>query len=243
MPCYNAAGVISDAIASVMAQTYQNWELIVVDDCSTDSSAEVIKSLATKDSRIKLFRTNSNSGSATTPRNIGIDKADGEYIAFLDADDLWTETKLEKQLEVFKKEQCAIVFADYYKTDYSEGLQNNRIVKAPERVTYQQMLSGNEIGCLTAVYSVEKVGKRYFKNIGHEDYLLWLDILRGGETAVNTCEPLAYYRTGRKSLSSNKFKAMKWTWHILYKEEKLSFFKAFKHFTLYAVKGVLKSSK
>lgn len=244
MPCYNAGKHISEAIDSVLSQTYGNLELIIVDDNSTDNSVSIIEKYAERDDRIKFFSTKFDSGSAAMPRNVGIQHATGEYIAFLDADDVWVEDKLEQQLPLFSRQDCAIVFSDYYKID-TEGspVANDRLVKAPATANYEQMLSGNVIGCLTAIYSVKNVGKRYFKEIGHEDYLYWLDILKGGYVACKTEKPEAYYRTGGASLSSNKLKAMMWTWHILREEEKLSLLRAFKHFTSYAVKGVLKSSK
>lgn len=244
MPCYNAGKHISEAIDSVLSQTYCNLELIVVDDNSTDNSFSIIEEYAGKDKRVKFFRTKFNSGSAAMPRNVGIQHATGEYIAFLDADDVWIKDKLEQQIPLFSRQDCAIVFSDYYKIDTTEApIANDRIVKAPAIATYELLLSGNVIGCLTSIYSVEKVGKRYFKEIGHEDYLYWLEILKEGYVACKTEKPEAFYRTGGTSLSSNKLKAMMWTWHILRKEEKLSLPRSVKHFVYYAVKGLLKSSK
>lgn len=238
-PCFNASKFISIAIESVLSQTYSQWELIIVDDCSTDKSAEIINAYSQNDSRIRYFKTTNNTGSATLPRNIGIENAAGEYIAFLDSDDVWLPTKLEKQLRLAKETGAALVYSYYEKID-QKGVRDNRLIKSPSSVTYAQLLSGNVIGCLTAMYSVSKVGKFYFKQVGHEDFALWLDILRNDKIAYSVPEVLALYRVGRKSLSSNKFEAFKWTWSIYRTVEQLSLLKSIYLFVQYALKAIIK---
>lgn len=149
MPCYNASQFISDSINSVLSQTYQNWELIICDDCSTDDSVEIIQFYCKKDKRIKMLQTESPSGSPVIPRNICITQAQGRFIAFLDADDLWLPLKLEKQISLFDKKNIAVVFSDYEKIN-ENGEKQNRIVKAQEYLSYKNELCGNKIGNLTA---------------------------------------------------------------------------------------------
>ena len=138
-PCHNSQIFLGATIQSVLSQTYPNWELIIVDDCSTDNSVDIIQNYARKDDRIKYFRTDKSSGSPTLPRNIGIEHAKGRYIAFLDSDDAWLPDKLEKQVKLFDDERVAIVFSDYEKMS-EEGERNNRVIKAPMKVSYKQLL-------------------------------------------------------------------------------------------------------
>lgn len=242
MPCYNAAQFISESINSVLSQTYQNWELLICDDCSTDGSLGIIKSYCKKDKRVKLFQTESTSGSPVIPRNICIEHAKGRFIAFLDADDIWLPFKIENQIPLFEENNVAIVFSDYEKID-EKGEKQNRIVTAPEIVSYENELCGNKIGNLTAIYDVLKVGKVFQKQIGHEDYLMWLIILKNGFIAKNTCSVMALYRQSDKSLSGNKIQAFKWTWNIFRNELKLPFMISLIQFLKYAIYGMLKFLK
>lgn len=242
IPCYNAESYIADAIESVIIQSFTNWEIIVVDDCSTDNSVAVIKRYCSQDHRIKYLRTACSSGSPTLPRNIGIEHSRGRYIAFLDSDDLWLPRKLEEQMKCIAKKEVAIVFSNYEKMDW-DGRRNKRRIIAPSLVDYYQLLKGNCIGCLTALYDTEKVGKLYFKNVKHEDCVLWLSILRKGYKAQNTNTVTALYRVGNKSVSSNKLKLLSWQWNILRKEEGLSFCQASYYYIHYAVRAFLKALK
>ena len=242
MPCYNASQFISEAINSVINQTYQNWELIIVDDCSSDDSVEIINQYIKTDNRIKLFSTDQNSGTASVPRNLGIKNAVGDYIAFLDTDDIWLPKKLEKQILLIEKINAVLVYSFYEKIN-TDGIRNNRVIKSPLEVNYKQLLTGNIIGCLTAIYSVNELGKIYFSTAGHEDYIMWLEILKKGHVAYCIPEVLAFYRVGQSSLSSNKQYVWKWTWNIYRKNEKLSIIKSIYYFSLYAVKAFIKYNK
>lgn len=234
MPCYNSKAFIQYAIESVRKQTYQNWELLVIDDCSTDDSALVIKNFAKMDERIKYLKTETASGSPVVPRNIGIDYAKGRYIAFLDSDDMWLPNKLERQLKMFKQyNDMVICFSNYEKIN-EYGSRNNRVVKAPNVVDYKHLLFGNSIGCLTAVYDTEKAGKIYFQNHPHEDYILWLDILKNGYVARNLETVEALYRVRNHSVSSNKLKALSWQWSIYRNIEEIGLFRSFYYFVNYA---------
>ena len=174
-PCYNAASFISQAIESVLAQLFGNWEMLIVDDCSSDDSLVIIQKYAEQDSRIRYLKTDEPSGSPTLPRNKGIKEAKGRYIAFLDSDDMWLPNKLSDQLKVFEKSEVAIVFSNYEKVNL-DGERSGREIIAPCEVDYHLLLKGNCIGCLTAMYDSALTGKMFFKEIVHEAYVCWLSI-------------------------------------------------------------------
>lgn len=161
-PCYNAGCFISQAIESVLTQSFQNWELIVIDDHSKDNTLDIVQSYCDRDTRIRCLKTEYPSGSPTVPRNLGIKEAKGRYLAFLDSDDMWLPNKLEEQLKVFDDPKVAIAFSNYEKIDQN-GERNHREIKAPRIVDYPLLLKGNCIGCLTAIYDAERVGKVYFR--------------------------------------------------------------------------------
>lgn len=241
MPCYNSGTFIRQAIESVRQQTYRDWELLVVDDGSTDDSADIIKGMERIDGRIKYFQNDTPSGSPIFPRNIGVKHAHGRYIAFLDSDDIWLPNKLERQLKMFEQyEDMAICFSNYEKMT-EQGERNNRLIKAPSMATYKQLLLGNVVGCLTAVYDTEKVGKVFFKNHSHEDYILWLDILKQGYVAKNTNTVEALYRVRGNSVSSNKLKTLSWQWDIYRNVEKIGLFRSCYYFLNYAYRGIKKA--
>lgn len=241
-PCYNSSDFLAETIESVISQTYQNWEMLICDDCSTDSSADIIKFYSQKDIRIKYLKTSSPSGSPTEPRNICIKEARGRFLAFLDSDDLWLPSKLEKQISVFDRyDDTIVVFSNYEKID-EKGSRENRFVEVScHTVDYNKLLYGNVIGNLTGVYDTLKTPKIYLTNIGHEDYAMWLEILKHGYVARNTMSIEALYRVRNKSVSSNKFIALKWTWNILYNVERLSFIKAVSCFVHYIISAFKKS--
>lgn len=237
-PNYNSEKYIRETIESVIRQTYQHWEMIIVDDGSRDNCISVINTYLS-DPRIKLYRQPVNQGPVAA-RNKGIEMALGRYIAFLDSDDAWAPEKLEKQVRLFETaDNAAIVFADYDQMDES-GNPLNKIITAPAIVTYASLLKTNYIGCLTAVYDQQLLGKRYFVNHGHEDYILWLSILREGYSAYNTGEVLARYRKSQHSLSGNKLKAATWQWSIYRNVEKLNLFKSTWLFCSYFVHALKK---
>ena len=243
IPCYNASAYIGEAIESVLCQTYQDWELLIIDDCSTDESMTIIQQYSEKDSRIHYIKTEGTSGSPALPRNIGIQKARGEYIAFLDSDDVWLPMKLEEQINVFEKNsEISIVFSNYEKMN-ENGVRNKRFVFAPEYTSYSRLLYGNVIGCSTAMYDVKKVGKVYFPNINHEDYVYWLSILKKGNIARNTNSVNTLYRVRKRSVSSNKWRVMQWQWNIYVNIEKIGYWEAAYFFCNYALKAFVKSLK
>lgn len=242
-PCYNSSPYIGETIKSVISQTYTNWEMIIVDDCSTDNSAEIIKEYAKTEKRIIYLRTEKPSGSPTRPRNIAIKNAKGRFIAFLDSDDIWLPDKLQNQINLFKCYNDIAIAFSYYEKINEEGQRNGRIVTSPSIVSYESLLYGNVIGNLTGMYDTSKVGKIYLDYVGHEDYVLWLSILKKGYIARSTKSVDALYRVRYESISSNKLKVLKWTWNIYTKNEKLGFIKSAYYFSFYAIKALLKKIK
>lgn len=241
-PCYNAEAYISTTIKSVILQTYTNWELLVIDDCSKDNSAAIVKDLAQQDNRIKYYKTSSPSGSPSLPRNIGIENAQGKYIAFLDADDSWKEDKLEKQYKYIKEHNVDFVYSNYEKMDF-KGNRNNRIVKVRKTTSYKDMLKINSIPCLTSMLNRDLIGNKRFKQILNEDFEFWLQILKHGATAYNINEVTAYYREAENSRSSNKKKVIKSRWNILRENEKIGFLPALYYIGYYAIKATIKYIK
>lgn len=239
MPCHNGEKYIEEAIESVIQQHFTDWELLVILDNSTDKSEDIVKSFVQKDSRIKLLYNKNSVGKPYEPRNVGILNSTGRYIAFLDCDDRWEPTKLKTQVAYFDGEKYAIVYSDYKKMDES-GVCRSGVIKGPAIVTYKKLLNGNCIGNLTGIYDTILVGKILQKDIHHEDYVMWLEILRKGYKAINTQTVEAVYRESLKSISGNKFKVFKWTWNILRKELHLSLGESILHFIFYSINGIRK---
>lgn len=239
-PCYNAESTIKETIDSVLSQTYQDWEMIIVDDCSKDSSADIIKAYVEKDCRIIYFKTEKSSGSPTKPRNIAIEYASGRYIAFLDSDDIWLPNKLEEQIKLFETDDVAVVYSNYEKIT-EDGKRNSRIVIAPNTVNYKELLKGNVIGNLTGIYDTQKAGKVFCQKQHHEDYLLWLNVLKQGHIAKNTNTVTALYRVREQSVSSNKLKVIRWQWYIYRNILGLNLLQSCYYFIHYAYRATIKS--
>lgn len=222
MPSYNTEKYISESIESIIAQTYKNWELLIIDDCSEDLTIQIIQKYLKVYPNIFLIQLEKNSGAAVS-RNKGIEKANGEYIAFLDSDDLWEENKLEIQINFMKENNCAFSFTEYMEID-EMGNDLGILIKVPVKaITYRSYLLTNPIGCLTAVYSVKKIGKVYMPLIRkRQDAALWLRILNTGKKAYPIKENLAKYRIRKSSISSNKINLIKYQWALYRKIEKLS---------------------
>lgn len=241
MPNFNGERFIQSAINSVINQTYSNWELLIVDDNSDDRSVEIINSFTNYEKRIVLFCLETNKGSSFA-RNFAIRKAKGRYIAFLDSDDIWIQSKLRTQLEILSKNECALTYSSYNIIND----RNTQIgqVRIKENLSYNDMLLKNHIGCLTAVYDTKKVGKMYMEeNLkSHEDWLLWLKILEN-HCAFGADEFLASYRVVNNSLSSRKLKQAKNHWFFLRKTLKISRQKCVLYFFSYSINGLIKQIK
>jgi len=207
-PTYNAEKFIRATIESVQNQTYQNWEMILVDDASTDKTVKIISDFAEKDSRIKLFKLEQNSGNGFA-RNIALEKAVGKYIAYLDADDLWFLNKLEKQIAFLKENNLHFTFGFYECID-EEGNSLNRRVEAPINLNYDELFFCNYVGNLTAIYDADYFGKIVIEATQkRQDWRLWLTILKQIQVTKPVPEPLAFYRIRKDSISSSKFKLIK----------------------------------
>ena len=240
MPMHNSAPFLGASIESVINQTFRHWELLIIDDGSSDNSYQIAQEYAAKDARIRVLQNEHPIGMPSTPRNIGVQAANGRYIAFLDSDDLWFPQKLEQQLALFKDNRTAIVFSNYEKIDES-GIRSNRIVTAPQCATYRSLLYGNVIGNLTGIYDTRKVGKVSIRDIHHEDYVMWLEILKQGYWAKNTGTTLAAYRVNSSSVSANKMEVIEWQWSIYRDIEHLSLLQSTFYFISYAFKALYKS--
>ena len=240
-PSYKSEKFISETIESVLSQTYQNWEMIIVDDWSPDNSNKIIEEYCEKDDRIKLIKLEKNSGPAVA-RNRAIEEAKGRYIAFLDADDLWKPEKLEKQLLYMNENNLAFAYSSYDLIDENNNNIGTFITK--EIITYEDMLKTCSVGCLTAIYDTKKLGKVYMPNIlKRQDYGLWLKILKKIGSTKGILEPLAIYRIRKDSVSSNKIKAAQYQWKIYREVEKLNLFQSVYYFIQYAYYGVRKYKK
>ena len=163
MPVFNEENHLSSSISSVLSQTYTNWELLVIDDSSTDRSSQIIADYCSRDARIRLFSTNKPSGSPTLPRNIGLEHSKGRFIAFLDSDDQWMPTKLETQTALFQGHPDALIVFSNYKMMDEQGRLYEHPVVAPQITDYRHLLKGNVIGCLTAMYDTRKTGFLYLE--------------------------------------------------------------------------------
>jgi glycosyltransferase involved in cell wall biosynthesis len=241
MPVHNAERYLEEAIRSVMGQTYPYWELLVVDDASTDTSMDIANRLACEDERIKIHTNPTPTGYPATPRNLAVDLAKGRYIAFLDSDDVWLPGKLEHQLPFFNESgKIAVVFSDYEKIDENSE-REDRVVKARKVTDYKKLLLGNVIGNVTAMYDTHRVGKVYFPKVRHEDYAMWLSILKRGYSARNTCAIMAFYRVTGNSVSAQKLHLLSWQWSIYRDVEKLGIFRSAFYYVNYAIRGFFKS--
>lgn len=236
-PTFNSEKFVGETIYSVLNQTYSNWEMIIVDDCSTDHTVELVKAYQNWDNRIKLIELEENGGAAIA-RNVAIKHAKGRFIAFLDSDDLWLPEKLERQLEFMLKKDIAFSFTKYIRI-YENGEETKAISKTPKSVDYDYLMKHCVIGCLTVMIDTEKTGEIQMTNIrSRQDYALWLTLTRKGFLAYGLPEVLARYRLVKGSVSSNKWKVAKQNWYLYRHIEKQSLSKSIWYFLNYAYTGI-----
>lgn len=237
-PSYNSAQFIEATIKSVQKQTHQNWEMLITDDGSSDNSAEIISKIAQKDERIKLFKIN-NSGPGIA-RNNSIKNAKGNYLAFLDSDDLWFPEFLSSSLSKIKNSD-GFVFSSYKRCDENTLEEVFKDFIVPNKVNYTDILKTNSISCLTAFIDVDKLGKELMPEIMYrQDMGLWLKYLKKIEYAIGIQEPLAIYRIRKESHSRNKKKLLKPQWYFYRKVENISFLKSIYYMVMWAINGVKK---
>lgn len=230
MPAYNAERHLPTAIKSLLAQSYQEWELLLVNDASRDGTLEVARSFELHDGRIKVIDSAVNRGVSAT-RNAALERAEGKYIAFLDSDDVWHPQKLEKQIPFMEKENVLISYGWYQRID--EHGKRLGEVRAPARIGYEELLKSNFIGNLTGVYNAQALGKEYFTDYRHEDYVAWLSLIRRAGEARGIPELLGMYRVYAGSLSSNKLRTLGWQWRIYREHQSLSFLQACRYMLSY----------
>ena len=281
VPVYRAAAYIAETIAMVEAQTWQDWELILVDDCSPDNSAEVIRNTLRKQAGrdnaarqscegvqaevlmdadgqaevltaagvrtemftgaggqpVMLLQKQKNEGAARA-RNTGLDMAQGRYIAFLDADDVWYPKKLEREMRFMREKEAGFVFTAYEFGD-SQARPTGRVVHVPERLTYRQALSRTVIFTTTVLFDRKQIPDRLLRMpaVASEDTATWWQILREGYTAWGLNEVLAVYRRPAKSLSSNKAEAVRRIWNLYRRQEKLSVAASAGYFIMWAYRA------
>ncbi len=206
---FNSEAYISETINSIINQTYPNWELLLIDDCSTDNTFIIVQKLISKHPNIKLIKNSTNLGAAIT-RNKGIEAAKGAYIAFLDGDDVWKPKKLETQLAFMNSNDCDVCFSSYDLMN-EDGTFLNTQVQALKTLPYKKLLKSNYVGNLTGIYNVEVLGKILSPNLQkRQDWLLWLAVIKkSGKPALGMEESLAYYRVRKDSMSSNKINLLK----------------------------------
>ena len=237
MPAYNAERYLEQAVASVRAQTITDWELLILDDASTDSTAAVAEACAASDVRIRFYRNEQNLGSAAT-RNRALTLARGPWIAFLDSDDLWRADKLERQLLLAQQSGAPLVYSAY--TMFTDDGRKS-LYSVPARVDYEALLRENVIGCSTVLLRRDALGDhRFSPEFYHEDYALWLELLRSGCSAAGCTEPLMDWRVHANARSFNKQRAARSRWQIYRRAERLPLGKSLRVFTVYAARGARK---
>jgi teichuronic acid biosynthesis glycosyltransferase TuaG len=236
MPAYNSSAFIADSIRSVLQQTYSKWELIVIDDCSSEPIKPIVQSF--QDDRIRYTRLAKNSGVAIA-RNVGISKAKGRYIAFLDSDDIWLKNKLSEQLQFMETAHIGFSYT-WYSQFKEEPSKPIRLVKTKKYVDYRRLLYGNDIGCLTIMLDRAQVQHIEMPVSHHEDYVTWLNILKTGIKAYSLAQELARYRISKDSLSGNKKRSINWTWKVYRESQKLPLLVASYYTVCYIFNGIKK---
>jgi glycosyltransferase involved in cell wall biosynthesis len=208
IPTFNSEKFIAQTLESIQAQTYTNWEVIIVDDGSSDKTVSIISKLAQFEERIQFFQLEGNSG-AGIARNIALNKVNGRYIAFLDSDDLWKPTKLEKQIKFMTQKNLPFTFS-FYDCINEDGKPLNERIESPRYLSYNQLFYCNYVGNLTGIYDVDYFGKiPIFPIRKRQDWILWLTILKKIKTGQPTPESLAFYRVRKDSISASKFDLLK----------------------------------
>lgn len=237
-PAFNSGRFIRQTFESVLAQTFVDWEMIVVDDCSRDDTLDIARTYAERDGRIRWVRSPTNQGAGPS-RNQALSMARGRYIAFLDADDLWFPEKLEKQLAFMKSHGCGFSFTSYRVVD-EHGAPLGALGAVPPTATYLDLLKSNRIGCLTVMLDRRIVGDVRFPALRtNQDFALWLSLLKRGAVAYGLNEECATYRIVSTSNTRNKLKSARNVWRV-YKAQGLPPAKLVWLYAHYALNGVMK---
>lgn len=236
MPVHDACATLEQSVSSVCAQSFQDWELLIVDDASSDGSDKIARALGAKDARIRVLEMESNKGAAAA-RNHALAHAQGRYIAFLDADDLWHPEKLTRQLAFMQDNNAALCCTAYARMAPSHALIEQ--VNVETKISYNNLLQRNLMGCLTVVYDTAELGKVDMPLLTRQqDYALWLQLARRANGAYGLNEVLAIYRVGQGTLSSNKAAGAYDIWRIYRKCEGLGIITSAWYFAHYAWYGL-----
>ncbi|MFW0718249.1 glycosyltransferase family 2 protein [Pedobacter sp. N23S346] len=238
VPCHNSAKFITETLNSVVAQDYKSWELIIIDDQSKDDTCAIVEVFASKYSNIQFIPLPGNKG-VSNARNLGMTKAKGKYIAFLDSDDIWLENKLSRQVAYMEDKMLPMTFCAYNRIN-EDGAIISGVTPAPFTYSYHQLLSHNIIIFSTSMVLKSAIGDIQFSPAGHEDWIFFLQLFKKCKLGYGINEPLALYRIRKDSLSSNKLKAVVKTWKILRESEKIGLVMSMYYFSRYAVLTVLK---
>ena len=240
VPVYHVEKYIVETMESVRGQTIENWELLLVEDCGEDNCVQLIREYIerTGDKRIRLICQGANKGAAMA-RNRGLEEAEGRYITYLDADDLWVPEKLEHELAYLKEKDAAFVFTGYEFAD-EMGKGTGRVVKVPESLNYKEALKNTTIFTSTVMFDTAKIPKEQLRMpvMKSEDTALWWRILRDGYTARGLDENLVKYRRAGGTLSSNKLEAVRRIWNLYRNAEGLGILNSAYHFCFWAVRAV-----
>lgn len=236
-PVYNAERFIGKTIKSVLSQTYEHFEMILVDDCSRDNSESVIKDLAKLDSRIKYVKLEENSGAAVA-RNKGLEHAQGQYIAFIDSDDVWKPEKLDKQISYMNENNYSFTYTNFEMVE-EDGKIMNASVPLPDKLNYAGLLKNTAIACSTVIIDRKVIGDFRMPLVRKgQDTATWLKILRTHEYAYLFDEVMGSYRQVAGSISSDKIGALRRTWNTYRNIEKLPLYKAVYYFTHYIINAI-----
>jgi teichuronic acid biosynthesis glycosyltransferase TuaG len=237
-PAYNAERFLGETIASVRAQTFGDWEMLVADDCSRDGTRGVVEKISAADARVRLVRLERNSGPALA-RQAAIDAARGRYMAFLDSDDVWLPQKLERQLAFMRERRAALSFTGFRRVS-ADGARVGRRIHVPARLTYHQLLGNTAIATSTAIIDRELSGPFRMVKTYYDDFALWLEITRRGFPAFGLDEDLMRYRVVGGSVSRNKGRSALMVWRTYREVERLGVARASWSIARYAVNALRK---
>ncbi len=240
-PAYRCAGVVGETIRSVLDQTYLNWEMLIVEDCSPDNTCDVLRKWTAVDPRLHLIEQPKNAGPATA-RNVGLERAQGRWIAFLDSDDLWLPHKLEYSIKFAEEHEAPLVFTGFRRIP-SDGGKAGHYIGVPRTLNYKQLLGNTAIATSTVLLDRSLVGEVRMRKTYYDDFDCWLQILKPGRVAHGLDEDLMRYRVMGQSVSRNKFNSAVKVWSAYRDLERLSVPVASWYFMSYAIRGLLKYSR
>lgn len=241
VPAYCASKYIEETIKSVISQSYCDWEMIIIDDCSTDNTSTLVDYWCEKDIRIKIYHMPFNSGPAAA-RNMGIENAKGRWIAFLDSDDYWLPNKLELSLEFAKKHNAAIIFTGFRRIN-ADGSKVGQYIPVPNTLNYKDFLGNTAIATSTVLIDTIKHQEIRMKSVYYDDFVCFLEILKKGFIAYGLDEDLMRYRIINGSISRNKLRSALEVWNVYRNIENLSLSLSIWSFINYAVRALIKYSK